>query len=261
MRLNVIIKLLEERFPLFCAEDWDNVGLIVGRRDKIITGIVIALDITEKVIEETIKTGSNLIITHHPIIFNPLKKINEDSVLGKKILKLIENNISVYTLHTNLDSAKMGLNDYLGDMLGFKDGEILVLNEKNGCEFGIGRVYKVKNEFDIENLCSDLKSKLKLKKISLVKSMKDIKIKKIALISGSGSSYWREAKKRGCQLLITGDVTYHDAMDIRENNFNIIDIGHFESEHIFTELLKKIILEECGIKSIVCNDGPIFECR
>ena len=115
MKLNRLINFLEEKFPIFLAEEWDNVGLQIGKRDSKINGILLSLDLTEKVIDKAIEIGANLIITHHPLIFKPLKNISSDSLMGKKIMKLIENGISVYSMHTNLDSGKSGLNDFLGE--------------------------------------------------------------------------------------------------------------------------------------------------
>ncbi|MDX8335269.1 MULTISPECIES: Nif3-like dinuclear metal center hexameric protein [Cetobacterium] len=260
MKLSKLISFLEDKFPAFLSEEWDNVGLLVGKRDLKINGILLSLDITEKVIDKAIECGANLIITHHPMIFKPMKNITTDSLTGKKIIRLIENGISVYSMHTNLDSGKNGLNDFLGEnILGFKNGKILDSIEKNGREFGIGRVYKLENILTIENLSQLLKEKLKLNSINIVKSNEEKEIKKVALISGAGASYWRKAKKLGAQVLITGDVKYHEAMDAKEENFSLIDIGHFESEWIFSNLLEDLIKKEFEIDIKIFNDGPVFE--
>ena len=260
MKLNRLINFLEEKFPIFLAEEWDNVGLQIGKRDSKINGILLSLDLTEKVIDKAIEIGANLIITHHPLIFKPLKNISSDSLMGKKIMKLIENGISVYSMHTNLDSGKSGLNDFLGEnILELKLGKILDPMEKNGREYGIGRVYKLEETLSLEKISEILKEKLKLQSINVVKSGKDIEIKKVAIVSGAGASYWRKAKKLGAQVLITGDIKYHEAIDAREENFNLIDIGHFESEWIFSNLLEGLIKKEFEIDITIFNDGPVFE--
>ncbi|MGL5970825.1 MAG: Nif3-like dinuclear metal center hexameric protein [Cetobacterium sp.] len=260
MKLSKLINFLENKFPLYLAEDWDNVGLQVGKRDSNVNGILLSLDLTESVIDKAIEVGANLIITHHPVIFKPLKSITKDNLAGKKIIKLIENGIAVYSMHTNLDSAVSGLNDFLGEkILGFKDGKILDSLEKKGQEYGIGRVYKLDEVLSIEKLSNILKEKLNLDCISLVKGKELKEIKKVALVSGSGASYWRKAKKMGAQVLITGDVKYHEAMDAREENFTLIDIGHFESEWIFSNLIEELIKKEFEVDIAIFNDGPIFQ--
>lgn len=260
MKLSKIINFLEEKFPIFLAEDWDNVGLLVGKRDSKITGVLLSLDVTDSVIDKAVEVGTNLIITHHPIIFTPLKKVTNDTLVGQKIIRLIENGISVYSMHTNLDSGKSGLNDFLGEeILGMKNGKILDPIENNGREYGIGRVYKLDESLSIEKLSNLLKEKLNLNSIDVVRPKEEREIKKISLVSGAGASYWRKAKKLGAQVLITGDVKYHEAMDAREENFALIDVGHFESEWIFSNLLENLLKKEFEINISIYNDGPIFE--
>ncbi|MCQ8211252.1 Nif3-like dinuclear metal center hexameric protein [Cetobacterium somerae] len=260
MKLSKLINFLEDKFPMFLAEEWDNVGLQIGKRDSKINGILLSLDLTEKVIDKAIEIGANLIITHHPLIFKPLKNVSSDTLIGRKVIKLIENGISVYSMHTNLDSGKSGLNDFLGEnILGLKLGKILNPLEQNGREYGIGRIYKLDEPLKLEKISEILKEKLKLHSINVVKSDDDKEIKKVAIVTGAGVSYWRKAKKLGAQVLITGDIKYHEAMDAREENFNLIDIGHFESEWIFSNLLENLIRKEFEITITIYNDGPVFE--
>ncbi|MBN2838587.1 MAG: Nif3-like dinuclear metal center hexameric protein, partial [Fusobacteriaceae bacterium] len=113
MKLYEIINKLEKDFPLELEEKWDNSGLILGDRNENIDSIQISLDVTDSAINQAIKSKCQLIISHHPIIFDNIKKINDSTVLGRKILKLIKNGVSIYTMHTNLDSAKEGLNEYI----------------------------------------------------------------------------------------------------------------------------------------------------
>ena len=122
---NLIINKLEESFPINLEEKWDNSGLLIGDRNSEISAIQISLDITDSVIDKAIENGCELIITHHPIIFESIKKINDSTILGKKILKLIKNGINVYSAHTNLDSAKDGLNNYIAQKLLAKDAKIM----------------------------------------------------------------------------------------------------------------------------------------
>ncbi|MEA4816001.1 MAG: Nif3-like dinuclear metal center hexameric protein [Lachnospiraceae bacterium] len=136
LKCSDIINILEELAPLYIAEDWDNPGLIIGNRNKTVENILIALDATNAVVDEAISKDVDLIITHHPLIFGAIKKVNSDSSLGNVIMKLIKNDIAVYSAHTNLDIAKGGTNDALAELLTLKNVRMLK-------ETGRGEYYKV----------------------------------------------------------------------------------------------------------------------
>lgn len=252
-----IINRLEEKFPKNLAEDWDNVGLLVGDNKQDIRKIQVSIDATEKVIDHAIVNGVDMIITHHPFIFKGIKNINFSTSMGRKIRKLIKNDINIYSMHTNLDSANGGLNDYILNLLGIDDSKILDKNlVDENC--GIGRIYKLKEECTVKEYIKILKEKLEVENLRVISTNLDKKIKKIGLINGSGMSYWRKAKSLGVDLFITGDVGYHEALDARENNLDVIDIGHFECEQHFAKLLKTYF-EKMNIDVIIYNDEPTFK--
>lgn len=252
-----IINFLEEKYPKSNAEAWDNVGLLVGNSDKDIKKIQISMDATEKVVDYAVKNGIDMIITHHPLIFKPLKSIVVSELPGRKIIKLIENGVNLYSIHTNLDSSKSGLNDYILEILKIKKSKIIDINE-NDETAGIGRIYSLDKKVTISEYADFIKEKLKIKNVRIISSDIETKVKKIALINGSGMSYWRKVKSLGADLFITGDVSYHDALDAKETGLHLIDIGHFESENCFSELLKKT-LKKMGLEILIFNDGPVFE--
>lgn len=250
-----IINILENVYDKKLAEDWDNVGLLIGNKDKEVKKIQVSLDATEKTIDYAIKNNVDMIITHHPMIFKGIKNIVSTDVLGRKIIKLIKNDILLYAIHTNLDAKKDGLNDYLLERLGVENAKVL---DENICdiESGIGRVFKLKEEKTILEYADILKAGLDIGNIRIVSNDKNKKIKKIALINGSAMSYWKKVAFKGVELFITGDISYHDALDAKESGLSLIDIGHFESEKYFGECLKKYLK---NIEIIVFNDGPIYE--
>ncbi|WP_294065497.1 Nif3-like dinuclear metal center hexameric protein [uncultured Fusobacterium sp.] len=252
-----IIGNLEKKYPKANAESWDNVGLIVGKLNQEVRKVQLSLDATDKAIENAIKNGAELIITHHPMIFKPVKTITTMDNLGRKIIKIIENNRSLYAMHTNLDSSKNGLNDYILNLLGVENSKVIDVNEFDS-EVGIGRLYTLSKELSIDEYATFVKNSLKIKNIRIISENREKTIKKIALINGSGMSYWRKVKSLGADLFITGDIGYHDALDAKEAGINVFDIGHFESENCFVELLRKDI-EGMGIEVITFNDGPVFE--
>lgn len=244
MILEKITSHLEERYPKKNSEDWDNVGLMLGDRKSEIKKILIALDADRETVEYAVENKIDLLITHHPFIFNPIRNITSDSILGKKIFKLIKNNINLYSIHTNIDSSKSGLNDFLLEKLGIDEGRIL--SESLNCsEVGIGRYFKLEENIYLKKYVELVKNRLNLEQVFLYSSENPEikKIKKIAVINGAGASFWKKAKFIGCDLIITGDVKYHDALDALESGISLIDIGHYESEKIFMELVEKKIKE------------------
>lgn len=252
-----IINFLEEKYPRSNAEDWDNVGLLVGNNKKEIKRVQLSIDATENAIDYASDNDIDMIVTHHPLIFKPLKSIVMSEVSGRKIIKLIENGINLYSMHTNLDSSKDGLNDYILELLEVKKYKIIDMNEKDETA-GIGRMYSLEEKVSIFQYADFIKEKMKIKNVRIISSDIKSEVKKIALINGSGMSYWKKVKSLGADLFVTGDISYHDALDAKESGLHLIDIGHFESENCFSELLKKN-LKEMGLEVEVFNDGPVFE--
>ena len=258
MILNEIIKVLEKKFPVTNKEEWDNVGLMIGRRQNEIKKIQLSLDVTMETIDNAIKNGVDLIISHHPMIFSGVKKINSDTIIGEKIIKAIENNIAVYSLHTNLDSTKDGLNDYVGKKLNLIDGKII--DEINENESGIGRVYSLSEKIKFSDFLEKIKENFLTNNLRVAgKNLDELLIKKVSIVNGAGSSYWRKAKKMGADLLITGDLKYHEALDAKEEGMYILDAGHYESEHFFHMIIGDILENFSGIEYYVFNDEPAMK--
>lgn len=241
-----IINFLEEKYPRSNAEEWDNVGLLVGNNKKDVKKIQLSIDATEKAVDYAAQNNVDMIVTHHPLIFKPLKSIVMSELSGRKIIKLIENGLNLYSIHTNLDSSKDGLNDYILELLEVKKYKIIDINA-NDETAGIGRMYTLEEKITILEYADFIKTKMKIKNVRVISNDLKSEVKKIALINGSGMSYWRKVKSLGADLFITGDISYHDALDAKESGLHLIDIGHFESENCFSELLKKN-LEEIGLE-------------
>ena len=252
-----IINFLEEKYPRSNAEEWDNVGLLVGNNKKDVKKIQLSIDATEKAVDYAAQNNVDMIVTHHPLIFKPLKSIVMSELSGRKIIKLIEKGLNLYSIHTNLDSSKDGLNDYILELLEVKKYKIIDINA-NDETAGIGRMYPLEEKITILEYADFIKTKMKIKNVRVISNDLKSKVKKIALINGSGMSYWRKVNSLGADLFITGDIGYHDALDAKESGLHLIDIGHFESENCFSELLKKN-LEEIGLEVLIFNDGPVFE--
>ncbi|MGL5352603.1 MAG: Nif3-like dinuclear metal center hexameric protein [Clostridium sp.] len=240
IKLESIIKYMEKIAPINLKEDFDNVGLMVGDKSKNVKKVIFALDCTLEVIDEAIEANAELIITHHPLLFSKPKSITSDSLQGRKIIKLIKNNINLYSSHTNLDSAPGGLNETIVEVLGFKSSEILEKTKvKNYENAGLGRMIRLDEEMELHNLVNRVKENLNINTLRVVEGSK--KVKNIAVINGSGQSFLNQAVRRGADCIITGDTTYHFALDYKEMGVTIIDTGHFSSEWlVFLKTMEKI---------------------
>lgn len=229
IKVNNIINEMELLAPTYLIEDFDNVGLMVGDKNKEVKKVLLALDCTLKVIEEAKKENVELIITHHPLIFKRPSSITTDTLQGKKIIELIKNDISLYSSHTNLDSVENGLNDTIVSILGFDNSKILEKNKRDD-KAGLGRIVSLKESIQLEDLISKIKKSLNINNLRVVKG-KD-KVNKIAIINGSGQDFIGKAVALGADCIITGDTTYHFASDYKEMEISILDVGHFASEQI-----------------------------
>ncbi|MCQ2969847.1 MAG: Nif3-like dinuclear metal center hexameric protein [Clostridium sp.] len=259
MLLSDIIKLIEDFAPKYIKEDFDNVGLMVGDKNREVSKILLALDCTNEVIEEAKINDIDLIITHHPLIFRKPSSITTDTLQGSKIMELIKNDIALYSVHTNLDSAENGMNETIAKLLGLKESKLIEVNLKNN-KAGIGRVGLLEEEVSIESYAKKVISELGIKHARLVKGNESAK--RIAVINGSGQDFISKAVAMGADTIVTGDTTYHFASDYKEMGINIIDIGHFGSEWtVFLKVMQRLYKDFKQVEIIEskkCEDPYIF---
>ncbi|MGG7176505.1 Nif3-like dinuclear metal center hexameric protein [Clostridium paraputrificum] len=240
IKVKDIIKEMEVLAPPFLKEDFDNVGLMVGERGKDVKKVLLALDCTKDVIEEGKNNGVDMIITHHPLIFRKPSKIVREDLQGWKIIELIKNDISLYSSHTNLDSAKDGINQEIVKLLGFSNSRIIEPSKVIGYEkAGLGRIVKLDEYVSVESIINLIKEKLGINNLRAVIAAE--KVSKIAIINGSGQDFFSKAVRMGADCIITGDTSYHFASDYKEMGITILDPGHFPTEWIvFLEVMKRI---------------------
>lgn len=344
LKCQSIIEKIEQLAPKKLAYDWDNVGLQIGDPRENIKKILISLDLTEEVIQEAIENKINMIVTHHPFIFKPLKQIRFDQPSGKLIKIMIENKINLYVAHTNLDIANQGLNDMLAEKLSLENIEVLsqreeeklykiavyvpkgyeeelrnvlgnkgagyignyshctfqlsgtgtfkplegtkpfignigqieyvdeyrletIVSQSNlskvvkamikahpyeevaydiyplenkGKSFGIGRVGYLATPIAYEDFLLKVKKELSIEYLRTA-GPKALSIQKVALCTGSGAEFMYQAKRKGADIYITGDIKYHEAQMAKDLDLSLIDAGHFATEIIMIEGLKKYL--------------------
>jgi len=237
MKLKKIYDFLNEISPFELQEEWDNSGLLVGSFDNDIEKIYLSLDLDEEVIENA--EENSLIIAHHPLIFKPLKKVVPTSFSTKLLIQLIQKNISFIAMHTNFD--KTHLNRYVAEnILGLR-GE------------AVDFIYYANVDASFEEILKNVKEKLALKFVKTVKCSD--KIKTVALTTGAGMSLLPYIK---ADLFLTGDIKYHEAMDAKVRRVSLIDIGHYESERFFTDVLYNEI-KGLKINTVKTNPKNPFE--
>ncbi len=224
-----IAEYLNRLAPPALAEEWDNVGLQVGGFQQTIHHILVALDVTEAVLWEAVEHGANLLITHHPLFLHPIKSL-DDSVFATRMAGLASRmDLNILTYHTNLDSTFRGLNDLLAKQIGLTSLQPLLRSpHRRWPKAGLGRVGKI-SKTTLKDLLKKIRRKLSLTNLRYVGDPKH-RIEKIAVMTGSGGGYFREAKAAGADVLVTGDVKYHHALEAQGEGIALVDIGHFAGE-------------------------------
>lgn len=231
MRLDTLIKGLEEFCPPEYAEKWDNCGLQAGSYDQEVKKVYIALDATGDVIRKAEESGADLILTHHPLLFDGIKHVTDRDFVGKRILEIIKSGMALYAMHTNFDVAAMA--DAAADMLGLKEKSILeVTGTDEKGPHGIGRIGRLE---DAGTLMETARMVKKAFSIPSVRFYGDpsMTVKSAAILPGSGKSEIDLALCGGADVMITGDISHHAGIDAVEKGIAVIDAGHYGVEKLF----------------------------
>lgn len=247
MTAGELIKKLEAFAPTSYACDWDNPGLLVGRRNKEVKKVLVALDATDEVVELAVSGGYDFLLTHHPLIFKPLTKINDDSVIGRRLLTLIENDVTYYAMHTNFDSAPEGMGMLAAKRMELSDSKPLEIMGETTCglAYGVGAIGRLPYAMTLKELCEKAKVAFELPSLSVYSALSETeKIEKLALCPGSGKDLIGEAVRQGAKVLLTGDIGHHDGIDAVADGLTILDGGHYGLEHIFIPFMAEYIGKE-----------------
>lgn len=259
MKIRDVVAVIEQFAPLSLQESYDNSGLIVGRLDDEVHAALLAVDVTEEVLDEAEREGCDLVITHHPIIFHPLKRFNSGSYVERCVERAIRRGIALYACHTNLDSTPNGMSWQVGAMMGLEDMRVLqprVGNEAAGfgvvgvlprAEGAMSLLARIKGIFNVDSVrYSDIPSE-------------DFMISRIAVCTGAGGSLIDDALSAGAELYVTADLRYNDFMR-GENRMILADIGHFESEFCVIRILYDVLSKNLctfAVRKSVCSRNPI----
>ncbi len=240
--VKTVFEFLCQKAPLEYKMDFDNPGFLVGNAEREVTRILVALDITDEVIDEAAEKGAQLIVSHHPLFFS-LKSVTADSLIGRRVLRLAEEKIAAVCMHTNLDSAKGGVNDALAEKLGLTNIEPLELDgtDANGDFYGIGRIGTLPAPMALADFLAKTKTALGT---SLRYCDGGKTVSRVAVCGGSGSDYLELVHAKGCDTFVTADVKYDPFLVAKHMGINLIDADHFATENVVVPVLCRWLSEE-----------------
>ncbi len=268
MTCQEIIEVLEELAPSGYAMDWDNPGLMLGRRGREVKKVCIALDVTEQVVEEAIDKGCDLILTHHPLFFDAVKKINDDDFKGRWVIRLIEAGINVYSMHTNFDIAPGCMGDICAQMIGIQGPPLEVTGSapaaEDGCApegpvpIGIGKAGPLAAPCTVRELAERVKQAFGLPYVLVYTDDEERMVSTTAVCPGSAKGMAEPAIAAGCEVLIGGDFTHHPGLDAVSAGLSVIDAGHYGLEHVFIAFMESFLKEKFGdeLQLITASFGP-----
>lgn len=248
MNIRELYDHLDERIPASLSCEWDNDGLMVepdGERE--VKKALISLDVTPEVVDYAVEGGFDLILSHHPLIFKPLKSVNDDSVIGRMVKKLLVNGVSVMSFHTRLDRVDGGVNDALAAVIGLKDIEPMP---------EIGRVGTLGEEVYIDDFVGFVRDVLGCEYINFVGERP---VYRVAVVGGDGKDNFADALSCGADTYLTGSMSYNTMVDAAFMGVNVIEAGHFHTEHPVCTVLAQT-LGELGIECEIYYSNPIGTC-
>ena len=235
-KIQSICGFLEQFAPLALAEDWDNVGLILGDAQRPAAQIMTCLTVTPESAAEAIERKADLIVSHHPLPFSATKRITADRTPTKLIWDLARAGVSIYSPHTAFDSASGGINQMLCQRLAISDTKPIVANEADPQMPGSGRVGKLSQPIALKALAEIVKAEFQLPRLQVVGDLSG-NVQKIATACGSGGSFLSKAARRGADCLVTGEATFHTVLEARALGVGLVLMGHFFSERFAVEEL------------------------
>ncbi len=238
MKIKEITAVLESFAPLGWQESYDNSGLVVGRPDDEVHRALLAVDVTEAVLDEAEREGCDLVVTHHPIIFHPLKRFNSSTAVERCVERAIRRGIALYACHTNLDSAPDGMSRRLAERLGLGAIRLLEPSEK-GEGVGFGVVGELPEPLPTLDLLRRIKERLRIGAVRYSDPAAPT-VRRVALCTGAGASLIGAARAAGAELYLTADLKYNDFMT-PDGALTVADIGHFESEYVAIDLLFDVL--------------------
>ena len=235
MTIRRIVDALETLAPLAYQEDYDNAGLQVGLIDDEVTGVLLCLDITEDIVAEAVSKGCNLVVSHHPLIFRPLKRVTDATWQQRCVMEAVRHGIALYSAHTNLDNARDGVNHRIASMIGLHDLEWIEEKPAPGDCCGSGVIGNLPAPEKAEDFLARLKGLFGVQCL-MHTDPSGLTLRRVALCGGAGSFLTDAARAKGADCFITGEMSYHHFFDA--DGMLLVAMGHYQSEQFTKDLLR-----------------------
>jgi len=260
MSAQEVADVLEAWAPLSIQEPWDNAGFCIGLPQTEVNGVLLCLDISMEVIEEALSIGANMIISHHPLIFQGLKQICGQNEPARIVAKAIQHDLVVYAAHTNADKVFSGVSGQMADLLGLEERQILRADNRTDMDapVGLGIVGNLPQPEESRNFLLRVKQCFKLSSLRTGPLHASI-IRKVAVCGGSGAPLIVQAQKCGADIFLSGDISYHHFFP-GDGSMIVADMGHFESEIGIIDRIVQVLLEKkptFAVRTARCNINPV----
>lgn len=260
MKIREVVSALERFAPLPLQESYDNAGLQVGLTEADISGALLCLDVTEQVVDEALREGCNLIVSHHPLIFRPLRRIAGENDVQRTVAKAVREGVCIVSMHTNMDNARGGVNFKIAQKMGLRDADFFTPRRTvDGVEGASGVMGTLPEPLAADDFVVLLKRTFEVECLQCNQLLRR-PISRVALCGGAGSFLLDDAVAAGADAFVTGEMHYHEYFG-REQQIQIAVMGHYQSEQFTNEIFKTIIEERCpGVRCQLSqvNTNPII---
>ena len=247
-----MLSALERFAPLPLQESWDNAGLQVGLTETEVSGALLCLDVSERIVDEAIEKGCNLIVSHHPLLFRGLKTISDLTDVQRTVMKTIEHHLCVISMHTNMDNARGGVNFRIAQKLGLQKVDFFARKAVEGIEAGSGVIGTLQEPLAADDFILQVKKTFGVE-CAMCNELLRRPIAKVAICGGAGDFLLDEALKAGADAFVTGEMHYHQYFGY-EQQIQICVIGHYQSEQFTSEIFREIIENDCpGIRTCIAE--------
>lgn len=258
MKIKEVAAALERFAPLPLQESYDNAGLQIGlTEDENASGALLCLDVTEKVLAEAVEKGCNLVVSHHPLLFRPLRNVTGRTMVGRCVALAIRNGVSIYSAHTNLDNAPGGVNFMMAERIGLANGRFL--QPLKGQEGGSGLIGELPESMPAGDFLKKVAGAFGVEAL-MHNDWRGDEVRTVALCGGAGDFLLDEAVRQGADAFLTGEMGYHRYFG-HEDEILIGVTGHYQSERFTIELLRRILARSCPeLRTVVTetNTNPII---
>ena len=256
VKLDDVVAVIEQIAPKELAYDWDNTGLLLRCAGEV-NSVLIALDVTQVVVDEAIEQGCDMILAHHPTVFDPMRSLSIDAATDAVIMRMIGAGISLYAAHTSYDRATGGMNDVLAKRLGLEN-----VCTANSDDNGLMRIGQLPKRMDRAAFADHVKAALGIKYLKTSHGTCD-SISRVAVVGGSGGDFIAAAKKEGMDALVTGEAKHHHYLEAAALGVLLVEAGHYDTERwfvddVFMSLQSRLneVQLYLGLKRATCESVP-----